>query len=153
MAFYIFDIIVTTNIYVFKFLWPLRLKLLLVFGLYMGVYLLIFKCLSFWLHGDCGKWEGWALKPQVNHTGWMTVVAPADRPKSVRNSCAIERICSVFVSFHLCIVCRLGVFVIRLCQISSLFFFMGFEPSEELGSSYFTCVFLVRRPFYCCVIF
>ena len=24
----------------------------------------------------------------------------ADRPKSVRNSCVIERICSVFVSFH-----------------------------------------------------
>ena len=39
----------------------------------------------------------------------MTVVAPADRPKSVRNSCVIERICSVFVSFHLRIVCRLGV--------------------------------------------
>ena len=54
------------------------------------------------MHGDCGKWEGLALKPQVNHTGWMTVVAPADRPKSVRNSCVIERICSVFVSFYLC---------------------------------------------------
>ena len=53
----------------------------------------------------------------------MTVVAPADRPKSVRNSFVIERIYSVFVSFHLCIVCRdrLGVFVIRLRQISSLF--------------------------------
>ena len=38
----------------------------------------------------------WALKPQVNHTGWMTVVAPADRPKSVRNRCVIERFCSVF---------------------------------------------------------
>ena len=56
------------------------------------------------------------------HTGWMTVVAPADRPKSVRNSCVIERICSVFVSFHLCIVCRLGAFVIRLRHISPLFF-------------------------------
>ena len=77
--------------------------------------------MSFWLHGDYGKREGWALKLQVNHTGWMTVVAQADRPKSVRNSCVIERICSVFVSLHLCIVCRLRVFVIRLCQISSLF--------------------------------
>ena len=38
----------------------------------------------------------------------MTVVAPADLPKWVRNSCLIERICSVFVSFHLCIVRRLG---------------------------------------------
>ena len=71
--------------------------------------------------GDCGKWEGWALKPLVNQPDLMTVVAPADRPKSVRNSCVIERICSVFVSFHLSIVCRLGVFVILLRQISSLF--------------------------------
>ena len=46
----------------------------------------------------------------VNQTGWMTVVVPADRPKVVRNSCVIERICSVFVSFHLWVVCRLGVF-------------------------------------------
>ena len=71
--------------------------------------------------GDCGKWEGWALKLQVNNTGWIAVVTQAERPKSVRNSCVIERICSVFVSSHLCIVCRLGVFVIRLYQISSLF--------------------------------
>ena len=54
-------------------------------------------------------------------TGWMTVVAPADRPKSVCISGVIERICSVFVSFNLCIVCRLGMFVIQLRQISSLF--------------------------------
>ena len=92
------------------FLWPLRLRWMLVLGLYMGVYLLFFKCLTFWLHGDCGKCKGRAFKPQVNHTGCMTVVAPADRPKSIRNSCVIERICSI--------VCRLGVFVIRLRQIS-----------------------------------
>ena len=61
-----------------------------------------------------GNWGGLALKPQVNQTDWMTVVAPADRPKSVRNICVIERICSVFVSFYLCVVCRSGVFVIRL---------------------------------------
>ena len=84
-------------------------------SLYRGLFI---KFLSFWLYGDCRKWEGWA---QVNHTGWMTVVAPADRPESVRNSCVIERICSVFVLFHLCIVCRLEVFVIRLRQISSFF--------------------------------
>ena len=60
------------------------------------------------------------LKPLVNHTGWMTLVAPADRPESVRNSCVIERIWSISVYFHLCIVCRLGVIVIRLQEISSL---------------------------------
>ena len=48
------------------------------------VYLQIFKCVSFWLHGYCGQLDGWALKP-VNHTSWMTVVTPSHRPKSVRN--------------------------------------------------------------------
>ena len=95
-------------------------------SLYGGLFI-NFEMFSSWLHGDFGKWEGWALKPQVNHTGWRTVVAPADRPKSVRNSCVIERICSVFVSFHLCSVCRLGKFVIRLRQISSLFSSVGFQ--------------------------
>ena len=27
---------------------------------------------------------------QVNHTRWMTVVTPTDRPKSVRNRCIID---------------------------------------------------------------
>ena len=40
--------------------------------------------------------EGWVLKHKVNHTGWMTIVAPADQPTSGRNSCMIKRICSVF---------------------------------------------------------
>ena len=71
------------------------------------------------IHFNCGKWEGYALKPQVNYTSRMTVVAPNDRPKSVRNSCVIKRI--LFVSFNLCFVCRLGMFVIRLRQISFFF--------------------------------
>ena len=37
------------------------------------------------------------------------VDAPGDRPKFVRNSCVIERTCTVLVSIHLGIVCRLGV--------------------------------------------
>ena len=81
---------------------------------------------------------GWLLSLQAdrpksvrnNQTGWMTVVAPADRPKSVRNSCVIERICSVFVTFHLCIVCRSGVFVIRPRQISSLFSYIYSIPNK-----------------------
>ena len=68
----------------------------------------------------------------------MTVVAPADRPKSVRNSCVIECICSVFVSVHLCIVCCLGVFVIRLRQISSLF------SLKYCNYSHYNPVFIVR---------
>ena len=31
----------------------------------------------------------WARKP-VNHTCWVAVVTPTDRPKSVRNRCLIE---------------------------------------------------------------
>ena len=36
----------------------------------------------------------WARKP-VNHTSWVAVVTPADRPKSVRNCCLIELFCGV----------------------------------------------------------
>ena len=80
-----------------------------------------FKFLFFWLHSRCWKWEGMALKSQINHTGWMTVVAPIDRPKSVRNCYAMEHFCSVFVLLYLCIVCRLGEFATRVHQIASLF--------------------------------
>ena len=34
--------------------------------------------------------QNWTLKPEVNHTGWRTAVAPTDRPKSVRNRFVIE---------------------------------------------------------------
>ena len=36
----------------------------------------------------------WARKP-VNHTSWVAVVTPTDRPKSVRNRCVIELFCGV----------------------------------------------------------
>ena len=36
----------------------------------------------------------WARKP-VNHTSWVAVVTPTDRPKSVRNRCLIELFCGV----------------------------------------------------------
>ena len=32
---------------------------------------------------------------QVNHTIWVAVVTPTDRPKSVRNRCVIELFCGV----------------------------------------------------------
>ena len=31
----------------------------------------------------------------VNHTSWVAVVTPTDRPKSVRNRCLIELFCGV----------------------------------------------------------
>ena len=31
----------------------------------------------------------------VNHTSWVALVTPTDRPKSVRNRCLIELFCGV----------------------------------------------------------
>ena len=61
---YIFAIsYLSSMFYVYRFLWPLPLGWLLVWCLYKEVYLQIFKCVSFWLHGCCGEWEGWGRKP------------------------------------------------------------------------------------------
>ena len=38
-----------------------------------------------------GRW----VRNQVNHTSWVAVVTPTDRPKSVRNRCLIELFCGV----------------------------------------------------------
>ena len=67
--------------------------------------------------------EGWHPVNRFNHTSWVAVVTPTDRPKSVRNRCVIE----VFMA---CLCCRVafldfsvgvGAFVIGLSQISSFF--------------------------------
>ena len=75
-------------------LWPLPLGWLLVCHQYKDVYLQIFKCSSFWLHGCCGEWEGWTRKP-VNHTSLVAVVTPTGRPNLVRNRCVIKLFCGV----------------------------------------------------------
>ena len=62
----------------------------------------------------------WVRKP-VNHTSWVAVVTPTDRPKSVRNRCLIELFVALFV-LSLCpfdISVGVGAFVIGLSQISS----------------------------------
>ena len=41
------------------------------------------------MHNDCGLWEDRVRKP-VNQTSWEVVVAPTDRPKSVRNRYVIK---------------------------------------------------------------
>ena len=92
---YIFDIyFLLTMLLVYWFLFPLRLVWLLVCCLYKEAYLQIFKCVSFWLHGCCGVWEGGPVN-QINHTSWVAVVTQTDRPKSVRNCCLIELFCGV----------------------------------------------------------
>ena len=80
-----------------KFLWPLHFGWHLVLSLHKEDYLLIFKCVSFWLHGFCGKWEDWVPINRFNYTNWMSVVTRTDRPKSVRNRCVIEVFGGVFV--------------------------------------------------------
>ena len=67
---------------------------LLVFCLYKEVYLQIFKCVSFFITRLLRGVGRWARKP-VNHTSWVPVVTPTDRPKSVRNCCLIELFCGV----------------------------------------------------------
>ena len=80
--------------------------------------------MSFWLHGCCGKWEGWALVNRFNHTSGVAVVNPTDRPKSVRNRCVVEVFGRVFVFSRCFLNLSLGVraFVIELSPISSFFF-------------------------------
>ena len=65
----------------------------------------------------------WARKP-VNHTSWVAIVTPTDRPKSVRNRCLIEFFFVALFVLSLCpfdISVGVGAFVIGLSQISSFF--------------------------------
>ena len=104
------------------FLWPLRFGWLLVLSFFKEDYLQIFKFVSFWLHGYCGKWEGWALVNRFNNTSWVTAVTPTDRPTSVRNRCVIKVFVGVFFMLSRCCLdfsVRVGAFVIWLSQISS----------------------------------
>ena len=81
----------------------------------------------------------WARKP-VNHTSWVAVVTPTDRPKSVRNRCVIELFCGVVCVvtlpfWHFCW-CR------GFCQRteSDLFLFLfiarGFHRTFSIGAAY-----------------
>ena len=70
------------------------------------------------------EWEGGPVN-QVNHTSWVAVVTPTDRPKSVRNRFYSNSFVALFV-LSLCpfdISVGVGAFVIGLGQISSFLFF------------------------------
>ena len=82
-----------------------------------------------WLHCCCSEWEGWYSLTRYNHTSWVTVVTPTDRPKSVRNRCVIKGFGGVFVlSICFRIFCWYRGFVIGLSQIS-FFFSLGSKTS------------------------
>ena len=66
---------------------------------------------------------------QVNHTSWVDVVTPTDRPKSVRNRWVIELFVVPFV-LSLCpfdIFVGVGAFIIGLCN---LFHFLLVQDDE-----------------------
>ena len=76
--------------------------------------------------GDGTRWEGWDPVNRLNHSSWMAIVTPTDRPKSVRNRYVIEVLVE-FVCCHVaCWVFSVGVgaFVIGLSQISSFFSYL-----------------------------
>ena len=135
-----------TMLFVYWFLWPLRLVWLLVCCLHKEVYLQIFKCVSFWLNGCCGEWEGGPVN-QVNHTSWVAVVTPTDRPKSIRNWCLIELFCGVVCVvtlpfWHFCW-CRgfchrtgpdLLLFVLKLCiHLNVRIFLDPFQKARNIA--------------------
>ena len=90
--------------------------------LYKEVYLQIFNVCPFDYTAVAGSGKVGPVN-QVNHTSWVTVVSPTDRPKPVRNRCVIE----LFVAFFVLSLCPfdisagVGAFVIGLSQISSFF--------------------------------
>ena len=68
--------------------------------------------------------KGWDPVSRFNHTSWVSIVTPTDRPKSVRNRCVIEVFGVVFVLTSCCVLdvsVGVGAFIIRLSQISSFF--------------------------------
>ena len=88
----------------------------------------------------------WARKP-VNHTSWVAVVTPTDRPKSVRNRCVIELFCGVVYVvtlpfWHFC-------WCMGFCHRteSDLFLFLFLRRREIYTLSHFT------REFFSLIIF
>ena len=68
---------------------------------------------------------------QVNHTSWVAVVTPTDRPKSVHNRCVIELFLWLCLCCHFALLTLIYIsvgvlaFVIGLSQISSFFSYRG----------------------------
>ena len=98
-------------------------------SVYKEDYLQIFKCVSFWLHSCCGKWAGWDPVNRFNHTSWVAIITPTDRPVGLQSLCNRIfwlRFCVVALLFGLFRGCRgfchtgrtesdLFLFLIELC--------------------------------------
>ena len=92
---YIFAIqYLSSLLYVYRFVWPLRLG-----GCWFVVYIrrFIYNFLNvcpFDYTAVVGSLKVGHVN-QVNHTSWVDVVTPTDRPKSVSNRCEISLFCGV----------------------------------------------------------
>ena len=91
-------------------LWPLRLGWLLVCLLYKEVYLHFFLYVCRFDYTAVAGSGKVGHVNQVNHTSWVALATPTDRPKSVRNRCLIELLCVVVCDltlpfWHFCL-CR-----------------------------------------------
>ena len=91
-------------------------------GFYGGLFT-FFKGVSFWLHSFYGEWEGWKFVNRFNHTDWVDVVTPTERPKSVRNRCVIYVLVAFLCRHFLFLEFSVGIrsSVIGLSQISFFF--------------------------------
>ena len=89
----------------------------------------------------------WARKP-VNHTSWVAVVTPTDRPKSVRNRCLIEHFCGVVcvVTLPFDISVGVGAFVIQCKTESDLFLFL-FVIGLLQTSSFFSSIYVLHMKY------
>ena len=92
---YIFaKLYLSSMLYVYRVLLPLRLG-----GCWFVVYIrrFIYKFLNVCPFDYTAVAGSGKVGPvnQVNHTSWVAVVTPTDRPKSVRNRCVIELFCGV----------------------------------------------------------
>ena len=100
--------------YVYRFLWPLRLK-------WLGFFYKFLNVCHFDYTAVAGSGKVGSIN-QVNHTSWVAVVTPTDRPKSVCNRCVIELFVAFFVlSMPFWHFCWWRGFVIGLSQIISFF--------------------------------
>ena len=89
-----------------------------------------------------------AFVNRFNYTSWVTAVSPADRPKSVCNSCVNKVFGGVFMLSRCFLDCSVGVgvFVTGLGQISFFFhvnIYMAQKVNHHLLLKIFVKYFLV----------
>ena len=80
--------------YIIFIIYALRLSIFMTSSLGVAVGLLSINVCSFDYTAVAGSGKVGPVN-QVNHTSWVAVVTPTDRPKSVCNRCVIELFCGV----------------------------------------------------------